>query len=157
MYDASCSSSTQIRPRPCTGAKIAERAPTTIGASPDAIRSRSSRRAASLSPECWQDPSLMALVQKVKVSVSEEANRRAPEAMLSVVEIVTTRGERLRAEVPYHRGHYKNPMSDQEIEAKLYRLAAEWLTSRQIDVLLDRLWNLDQVPDIGEVIRLVKI
>jgi hypothetical protein len=48
-------------------------------------------------------------------------------------------------------------MSDQEIEGKFRRLAAEWLTSTQIDVLLDRLWNLDQVPDIGEVIRMVKI
>jgi 2-methylcitrate dehydratase len=109
------------------------------------------------SPECWQDPKLMALVQKVKVSVSEEANRRAPEAMLSLVEVVTSQGERLTAEVPYHRGHYKNPMSDQEIETKFRRLAEGWLTSRQIDALLDRLWNLEQVADIGEVIRMVKI
>src|SRR5918999_4075961 len=56
-------------------------------------------------PEYWGDPRLLELVQKVKVSVSEEANRRAPEAMLSIVEIVTSRGERLTAEVPYHRGH----------------------------------------------------
>ena len=49
----SCSSSTQIRPRPRIGAKIAERAPTTIRASPLAIRSRSSRRSASVSPE-WR-------------------------------------------------------------------------------------------------------
>ena len=109
------------------------------------------------SPECWQDPRLMELVQKVKVSVSEEANRRAPEAMLSIVEIVTSTGERLTAEVPYHRGHYKNPMSDQEIEAKFRRLAAEWLTAGQIDTLLHHLWNLEQVPDIGEVIQMVKI
>jgi 2-methylcitrate dehydratase len=109
------------------------------------------------SPECWQDPNLMALVQKVKVSVSEEANRRAPEAMLSIVEVVTSRGERLTAEVPYHRGHYRNPMTDQEVETKFRRLAEDWLTSRQIDALLDRLWNLEQVADIGEVIRLVRI
>jgi 2-methylcitrate dehydratase len=109
------------------------------------------------SPEYWQEPKLMALVQKVKVSASEAANRRAPEAMLSIVEVVTSRGERLMAEVPYHRGHYKNPMSDQEIETKFRRLAEEWLTSKQIDALLDRLWNLEQVADIGEVVRMVKI
>jgi 2-methylcitrate dehydratase len=109
------------------------------------------------SPEYWQDPKLMALVQKVKVSASEEANRRAPEAMLSIVEVVTSQGARLTAEVPYHRGHYKNPMSDQEIEIKFRRLAEPWLTSRQIDTLLERLWNLEQVADIGEVIRMVKI
>jgi 2-methylcitrate dehydratase len=109
------------------------------------------------SSEYWQDPRLMELVQKVKVSVSEEANRRAPEAMLSTVEIVTSRGEHLKAEVPYHRGHYKNPMSDQEIEAKFRALAEDWLTSRQTNALLDRLWSLEQVQDIGEVIRMVRI
>jgi 2-methylcitrate dehydratase len=109
------------------------------------------------SPEYWQDSKLMELVQRVKVSVSEEANRRAPEAMLSIVEVVTSRGEHLTAEVPYHRGHYKNPMSDQEVEAKFRALAEDWLTSRQIDALLDHLWNLEQVADIGEVIRMVKI
>lgn len=108
-------------------------------------------------PEHWRDPRLLELVQKVKVGVSEEANRRAPEAMLSTVEVVTSTGQRLSAEVAYHRGHYKNPISDQEVETKFRGLAQDLLTSRQIDALLDRLWNLEQVADIGEVIRLVRI
>jgi 2-methylcitrate dehydratase len=107
--------------------------------------------------EYWQDPRLLNLVQKIKVSVSEEANRRAPEAMLSTVDVVTATGQRHSAEVAYHRGHYKNPMSDREIETKFRALAQDWLTSRQIDTLLDRLWHLEQVTDIGEVIRLVRI
>ena len=41
----------QITPSDGTGANTAERAPTTTGASPDAIRSRSSRRSASVSAE----------------------------------------------------------------------------------------------------------
>ena len=41
-----------MTPSDGTGAKTAERAPTTTGASPDAIRSRSSRRSASVSAEC---------------------------------------------------------------------------------------------------------
>jgi 2-methylcitrate dehydratase len=108
-------------------------------------------------PEYWRDPRLLELVQKVKVSVSEEANRRAPEAMLSTVEVVTSSGQRFTAEVAYHRGHYKNPMSDQEIEAKFRSLAQDLLASSQIDALLERLWNLDQVRDIGEVMRMVQI
>jgi 2-methylcitrate dehydratase len=109
------------------------------------------------SPEYWEDPRLLTLLQKIKVSVSEEANRRAPEAMLSIVDVVTSAGQRHSAEVAFHRGHYKNPMSDGEIEAKFHKLAQEWLTSHQIDTLLDRLWHLEQVADIGEVIRLVRI
>jgi 2-methylcitrate dehydratase len=107
--------------------------------------------------EYWRNPHLLALVQKVKVSVSEEANRRAPEAMLSIVEVVTTAGKRYVTEVPYHRGHYKNPMHDQEVEGKFRALARELLTPAQTDALLDRLWHLEQVGDIGRVIELVRI
>ena len=49
--------------------------------------------------EYWRNPQLLALVQKVKVRVSEEANRRAPEAMLSIVDVMTTSGRAL-----YRRG-----------------------------------------------------
>jgi 2-methylcitrate dehydratase len=106
--------------------------------------------------EYWRNPQLLALVQKVKVRVSDEANRRAPEAMLSIVDVTTTSGQHYAAEVPYHRGHYKNPMSDQEIEAKFRTLAQDLPTPAQSDALLDRLWHLEQVEDIGQVIRLVR-
>jgi 2-methylcitrate dehydratase len=105
----------------------------------------------------WRNPQLLALVQKVNVRVSEEANRRAPEAMLSIVEVQTTSGERYQAGVPYHRGHWKNPMTDQEVETKFRSLAQDLLTPTQTDALLARLWHLEQVEDIGEVIRLVRI
>ncbi|MGE3540060.1 MAG: MmgE/PrpD family protein [Candidatus Tectimicrobiota bacterium] len=107
--------------------------------------------------EYLQNPALLDLVQKVTVSVSEEANRRAPEAMLSQVEVITASGGRYVATVPYHRGHYKNPMSDQEVEAKFRALARDVLSPRQTDTLLDSLWHLEQVEDIGQVIRLMHI
>jgi 2-methylcitrate dehydratase len=108
-------------------------------------------------PEYWRNPHLLELVQKIKVSVSEEANRRAPEAMLSRVEVVTAAGKRVAAEVPYHRGHFKNPMTDQEVEEKFRTLARDLLTSTQTDALLARLWHLEQVNDIGDVIKMVRI
>ena len=64
------------------------------------------------------DPQLLDLTGRVKVEVSEEANRRVPEAMLATVEVVTRSGQRYSAEVPYHKGHYKNPMTDAEVEDK---------------------------------------
>ncbi len=105
----------------------------------------------------WRHPQLLDLVQKVHVEVSEEANRRVPEAMLSEVEVVTADGARYGAEVPYHRGHWKNPMSDQEVEAKFRALAEDVLTPQQIDALLERLWHLEDVSDVGDVLRMVRI
>ncbi len=103
------------------------------------------------------DSALLDLVQKVQVHVSEEANRHVPEALLSLVEVVTTSGERYRAEVPYHRGHWKNPMTDAEVEAKFRALASGALAPQQTDKLLDRLWHLEKVRDIGDVIRSTQI
>jgi hypothetical protein len=48
-------------------------------------------------------------------------------------------------------------MSDQEVEAKFRVLARDLLTPAQTDVLLNRLWHLEQVEDIGQVIRLIRI
>jgi 2-methylcitrate dehydratase len=103
------------------------------------------------------DPTLLELVQKVHVQVSEEANRRAPEALLSTVEVVTSSGVSYTAETPYHRGHWKNPMSDGEVESKFRGLAANLLSAQQLDRLLDRLWHLEEVADIGNIIEMVNI
>jgi hypothetical protein len=48
-------------------------------------------------------------------------------------------------------------MNDQEVETKFRALAQDLLTSRQMNALLDRLWNLEQMADIGEVIGMVRL
>jgi 2-methylcitrate dehydratase PrpD len=65
-----------------------------------------------------------------------QANHRASEAMLRIVDVLTTAGEH------YQRGHYKNPMSDQEIEEKFSALTHGLLTPAQTDAILDCLWHL---------------
>ena len=48
-------------------------------------------------------------------------------------------------------------MSDQEVEDKFRALACGLLTPEQIASVLERLRHLEQVQDIAEVIRLVRI
>ena len=103
------------------------------------------------------DPQLLDLTGRVKVEASAEADRRAPEAMLCNLEVVTNAGQRYSSEVPYHKGHYKNPMTDAEVEEKFRSLAQDLLSPDQTDALLDRLWHLEEVEDIGEIIRMTRI
>ena len=105
----------------------------------------------------FRNPTLLDLTNRVKVEASAEADRRAPEAMLCELDVIMKSGDRYSAEVPYHRGHYKNPMSDSEVEAKFLSLARDLLTPSQIDALLQKLWNLEQEEDIGEILRLTRI
>jgi 2-methylcitrate dehydratase len=103
---------------------------------------------------CRTDPKVRALTRRVKVEVWEEANQRMPEAMLCRVTLVRRSGETHSAVVDYHRGHWRNPMSDTEVEAKFRSLAAPALPAAQTDRLLSRLWKLEEVTDAGEIVRL---
>ena len=100
---------------------------------------------------------LLDIVAKVKVNVSEEANRRAPEAMLCRLEVVTGSGQRYSSEVAYHKGHYKDPLDDSEVEAKFRSLCEGRLSNARTSALLERLWNLDKVEEMEEVLRVAKI
>ena len=104
--------------------------------------------------EYLRDPKIRALTQRVKVEVSEEANRRMPEAMLCQLTLVMKAGATHTAVVDYHKGHYRNPMSDDEVEEKFRKLAQNALTPSQADRLLERLWKLDELADAGEIVRL---
>jgi 2-methylcitrate dehydratase len=64
------------------------------------------------------DPALLDLVSRVKCIPSEEADRNEKEYNLCDLEIVLKSGERKRVRVEYHRGHWKNPMTDAEREEK---------------------------------------
>lgn len=103
---------------------------------------------------CFRDPRLRALTRRVKVSEWEEANRRMPEAMLCRVTVTTQGGTRHQAVVEYHRGHWRNPMSDAEVDAKFRKLARHVLPDAQIDTLAGRLWSLETLDDAGDIVRL---
>jgi 2-methylcitrate dehydratase len=107
--------------------------------------------------EYLQNPQLLDLISRVRVGVSEEANRRVPEAMLCNLEVVTKSGQHYSSEVAYHKGHSKNPLSDSEVEDKFHSLTCDLLPPARARALLDRLWNLEEVTDISEVIRMTKI
>lgn len=103
------------------------------------------------------DPELLALVARIECSVSEEANRREPEAMLCDFDLHLKDGGREEFRVEYHRGHPKNPMSDAEIEEKFRTLVSDQMPDSQADDLLDFIWNIDQVDDIRKLFPLTLV
>ena len=72
--------------------------------------------------EYWRNPQLLALVQKVKVRVSEEANRRAPEAMLSIVDVRRPRASTIPPQSPTIAATTRTPWAIR----KLKRSFAPW-------------------------------
>ena len=103
-----------------------------------------------------RDPQVRALTQRVKVKATDEADRRMPEAMYCKMQLVTLAGATHTAIVEYHKGHWKNPMSDTQLEAKFRKLAGAVLSDAQTSRLLETLWRFEKLDDAGEVVRLTK-
>jgi len=53
------------------------------------------------------------------------------------------------AAVDHPRGHYRNPMSDAEVEAKFRTLAGRMLEGKRIDRLLETAWRIDTAPSVA--------
>jgi 2-methylcitrate dehydratase len=97
------------------------------------------------------DPAIRSLTRKVKVKASQDADRHMPSAMRCYFELITTSGETYSTVVDHFRGHYKNPMSDAEIEGKFRDLARDVLPESQITRLLERLWSLEEIEDASSI------
>ena len=64
---------------------------------------------------------------------------------------MTRSGERKIATTDYPRGHYENPMSDEEVGAKFRAMAKRALPAQKVEQALDALWRLDAAPDLNAI------
>jgi 2-methylcitrate dehydratase len=103
------------------------------------------------------DAKLLELVAKVKVIPSAEADQREAEINLCDLELVLKSGSRHKVRVEYHRGHWKNPMTDAEMEEKFRGLARRHLKTARLDALLKQLWSIEKVRNIGSLIGLTRV
>src|SRR5262249_16681361 len=115
-----------------------------------------------VSPEYYEDSylhdqRLLDLVSRVKCIPSEEADRNEKEFNLCDLEIVLNSGERRGVRVEYHRGHWKNPMTDAEMEEKFRSMAREHLAADRVDNLLRLLWGLETLPQARALIAATRV
>lgn len=84
-----------------------------------------------------------------------------PDAALAqdqcAVTLTLADGRRLTEQVAHASGSPDQPMSDAQLEAKFRALAGAVLPRARLSRLLDTLWTLEQVADMGAVIRLCRL
>jgi 2-methylcitrate dehydratase len=100
------------------------------------------------------DPRLRALIQKVSVTDDPEFNRAYPESMPNQVLVKTVDGQSYSLKVTYPKGHPKRPLTDNELEEKFISLAEPRLSNKKIRKLLDRLWKLDTLKKMDDLLPL---
>lgn len=108
---------------------------------------------AQFAPSRFSDPELLALVGRVQVEADRELNRRYPAGIPNRITVRTRDGGSSTKLVEHPRGHAGNPMTDDEVEAKFRKQAEGRLPKATQDNILKRLWNLEQISDVGELVR----
>jgi 2-methylcitrate dehydratase len=115
-----------------------------------------------IEPEYYEDPylhdpRLLELVSPVKCLPSDEADRTENEFNLCEMEIVLKSGARKTIRVEYHRGHFKNPMTDAEMEEKFRLMAQKHLSAERVDKLLHLLWGIENVPQVSTIVAATQV
>jgi 2-methylcitrate dehydratase len=77
--------------------------------------------------------------------------------MATRVTVRTKAGKKYVKQVDYPLGHPKNRMSDQEIEDKFRRLTAGKLNRARMNKVIDVVWKLDRLKDVGTLMPLLKV
>jgi 2-methylcitrate dehydratase len=103
------------------------------------------------------DPRLLDLVSRVRCIPSAEADMHEKDYNLCDFEIVLKSGQQKSIRVEYHRGHWKNPMTDAEMEEKFRSLARKHLPAERIDALLRQLWTLEDLPQAGTLVEMTRV
>ena len=98
------------------------------------------------------DPTVADLRSRVKATIDSSLAEDA-----AVVTIALRDGSKHTETVVHATGAPENPLSDTQLEDKFRSLTADVLSRARCNKLLDLLWDLDRVGDIGEVAGLLRV
>lgn len=96
-------------------------------------------------------------MRKIRVVELEDFADRYPQAMPTRLTVRTANGREYVKQVDYPLGHPQSPMSDQQIEEKFLRLAARRLGPVRANKVMDCVWKLETMSNVGVLMPLLKV
>ncbi|MEX0716073.1 MAG: MmgE/PrpD family protein [Planctomycetaceae bacterium] len=108
----------------------------------------------SFSDARLHDETLLGLVAKIKIVRDAALTARYPKGIPNRITITLADGRQETAENEFPRGHDRNPMSDEEVEAKFRRLAKGRLDMATQDKVLAACWRLEELSRVENLLEL---
>jgi 2-methylcitrate dehydratase len=106
-------------------------------------------------PEMLNRPDVQPLREKVRLVVDPEYDKMWPGARPARVQITTSRGT-FEKTVLYSLGTAENPMTWEDQVEKFNLLAIDALGVERAQQIVDKIWTLDQIANIGEFTALLR-
>lgn len=104
-----------------------------------------------------RDPALRPLIRKLTVVEDADFTRRYPAESCTRVEVTTADGRRVAAETSHPRGHFRNPLTDGDVELKFRGLAESALGTTACDQTLAEAWRLEKAATLDALLESVVI
>lgn len=106
-------------------------------------------------PECLHDPEVLDFSARVTVVEDPELTAVAKGSVRpTAVEIQTIDGGRLSARLDYRKGEARNPITEEELQAKFESLASQVLDGRAIERCTEMVRGLEAVKDVSDLVAL---
>ncbi len=106
----------------------------------------------SIQPEKFTDPVILDLIERITV----EADPDLPMfGFQGISEIITKDGRKFtkRVEVPHGIGN--DPLTDEELEEKFARMAADYYDEAKTRELMDLIWNIEKEENLDKLLELM--
>jgi 2-methylcitrate dehydratase len=105
----------------------------------------------SYTPEKLSEGRLLELMSRTRVEVDPKYDEIYPEAVPNRVSVKTSDGRTLTEEVVYPSGHFRNPMTDQQLSEKFFRLATPVLGRERAEELHRTAWRVSELKDLHQI------
>jgi len=102
-----------------------------------------------------KDERVRALMKRINIKVDNEIDKLYPQGVPTRITITLDDGSKISEELIYPKGHYKNPLTKEELNDKFLALV-EPLLKENAKELLNKLWNLDKLNDLKEIVELMR-
>ncbi len=100
----------------------------------------------------FRDPKILGFLKEITVVEDKTLSSRYPEAVANRVTVKLSSGKVVSKQIDYHKGHPKNPMSDEEVEGKFQRLTRKYLDKKRARGILDSVWNLEKAKSVARLV-----
>jgi 2-methylcitrate dehydratase PrpD len=94
---------------------------------------------------------LLELTRRVRLEVDGEINKMK-ESRAARVTVKLKDGRELKREVLHFKGTPVNPLSAEELHSKVRRLAGHVLSGKEVEALIEKVQNLEQMEDMGTLL-----
>src|SRR5690606_35087662 len=105
-------------------------------------------RLSAFEPNRINDPDLRDLMSRISLQADPELTAKFPTMRAARVRVVLKNGESFEHFQPFRIGDPEAPLSDEQISDKFMELAAPVISDKKAKLLLQRLWAIDQEPEI---------